>query len=98
MVQPVNTSSNTLADALDPGEYEAILLAQELHANLLILDDMKARKMAMGKVLAIIGTLGILDQATTRKIIDLPKAISKLGNTSFWASDNLFDKLIQRHF
>ncbi len=38
---------------LDPGEREAILLAQELNADLLLLDDMKARRTATERGFAI---------------------------------------------
>jgi predicted nucleic acid-binding protein len=84
-------------DLLDPGERAAILLAQEIHADLLLLDDMKARRAATDKGFTITGILGILDQAATMKLIDLPAAVQKLQNTSFWASDRLFQKLLEKH-
>jgi predicted nucleic acid-binding protein len=82
---------------LDPGEREAILLAQELNANLLLLDDMKARRAATERGLIITGILGILDQAASMKLIDLPTAIQNLQNTSFWAFDSLLQKLLDQH-
>ncbi len=45
---------------LDLGECAAITLAQELQANLLLLDDLAARKEAQRLGLPIIGTVGIL--------------------------------------
>jgi predicted nucleic acid-binding protein len=58
-IQPVNPFSalDEILNLLDPGEREAILLAQELSANLLLLDDMKARRAATEKGLAITGIL-----------------------------------------
>jgi predicted nucleic acid-binding protein len=70
---------------------------QELNADLLLLDDMKARRTATERGLAITGILGILDQAATMKLIDLPAAVQNLQSTSFWASDSLFQKLLDKH-
>jgi predicted nucleic acid-binding protein len=96
-IQHVSQVSDPLADLLDPGERAAILLAQELDADLLLLDDMKARRAAIAKKLNITGILGILDQAATRKLIDLPTAVQNLQNTSFWISDSLFQRLLDKH-
>ena len=96
-IQPVSQPTDVLVELLDPGERAAILLAQELNADLLLLDDMKARRTATEKGLVITGSLGILDQAATLKLIDLPAAVQSLQNTSFWASDSLFQKLLDKH-
>jgi len=96
-IQSVSQTADAIANLLDPGETEAIVLAQELNADLLILDDMKARRIAKDRGLAITGILGILDQAATIKLIDLPVAIQRLKNTSFWASDSLLQKLLDKH-
>ncbi|CDM93489.1 MAG: DUF3368 domain-containing protein [Limnospira sp. PMC 1291.21] len=95
--QPVSQASDTIINLLDPGERAAILLAQELKANLLLLDDMKARRTAIDRGLSITGILGILDQAATLKLIDLPLAVQSLQATSFWASDSLFQRLLDKH-
>lgn len=96
-IQPVSHPSDELVDLLDPGERAAILLAQERNADLLLLDDMKARRIAIKRGLAIAGILGILDRAATMKLIDLPTSVKRLQNTSFWASDSLFQKLLDKH-
>ena len=96
-IQPVNQASDAIVDLLDPGERAAILLAQKLKADLLLLDDMKARRTATDRGLAITGVLGILDQAASMKLINLPAAIQSLQNTSFWASDSLFQRLLDKH-
>lgn len=96
-VQPISQPSDAIADLLDPGEREAILLAQELRADLLLLDDMRARRTATERGLVITGILGILDQAATMKLIDISAAVQSLQNTSFWASDSLFQKLLDKH-
>ena len=96
-IQPVSQPTDEIANLLDPGESEAIILAQELNADLLLLDDMKARRIAKERGLVITGILGILDQATSMKLINLPNVVQSLKNTSFWASDSLFQKLLDKH-
>jgi len=96
-IQSVSQIADMIIDLLDPGEREAILLAQEINANLLLLDDMKARRTAIDRGLIITGILGILDQAATMKLIDLPIAVQNLQNTSFWVSDGLLQKLLDNH-
>jgi len=97
IIQPVDIISNEITELIDPGEHAAILLAEKLNADLLILDDMKARLVAKKRGLAITGLLGIIDQATTMKLINLPKTIEKLKNTSFFASEQLFQNLLDKY-
>lgn len=58
-----------LTGGLDQGECEAIVLAHELNAALLILDDRKARRYVTDKQLTVIGTGGILLRAKDNQII-----------------------------
>ena len=48
---------------LDPGETAAILLAEGLHAELLLSDERMGRRVAEARGLAVRGTLGVLVQA-----------------------------------
>ncbi|WP_373525469.1 DUF3368 domain-containing protein [Nostoc sp.] len=96
-IQAVSQPSDEIVELLDPGEREAILLSQELNADLLLLDEMKARRTAKERGFLITGILGILDQAATMKLIDLPIVVQSLQSTSFWASDSLYQKLLDKH-
>lgn len=96
-IQAVREAGDEILDLLDPGERAAILLAQALKADLLLLDDMKARRAAKDKSFAVAGTLGILDQAATMKLINLPVVVRKLQSTSFWVSETLIQKLLDKH-
>jgi predicted nucleic acid-binding protein len=96
-IRTVNQTSDPIIDLLDPGERAAILLAQELRADLLLLDDMKARRTATDNGFAITGILGILDQAATMRLLDLSLAVKRLRDTSFWASDSLLQRLLEKH-
>ncbi|MEY2977670.1 MAG: DUF3368 domain-containing protein [Prochlorotrichaceae cyanobacterium] len=81
---------------LDAGETTAILLAQSLKADLLLLDDMKARRAAKAQGFSITGTLGILAEAASLKIIDLPTVVKSLQTTSFWVSESMVQHLLDR--
>jgi len=89
-IQPVTQPVDAIIDLLDPGERAAILLAQELNANLLLLDEMKARRIATERGLVITSILGILDQAASMKLIDLPAAVQSLQSTSLCVNFGLF--------
>lgn len=75
--------------ALGPGECEAIALAEEIHADLVLVDDWAARREAQRRKLVIQGTLGLLRFAAKVGLADLPSAIVRLRETSFRASDEL---------
>ncbi|QFS51764.1 DUF3368 domain-containing protein [Nostoc sphaeroides] len=96
-IQPVSQPSDEIIDRLDPGEGESILLAQTLDADLLLLDDMKARHVTTERGLVIAGILGILDQAAMRQLVDLSTAVQSLQQTSFWVSDQLLQRLLDKH-
>ena len=51
---------------LHAGERDAIALAQNLEADLVILDEKAARKVAKERGLQVTGLVGILDEAATR--------------------------------
>src|SRR6266516_2693994 len=55
---------------LDPGEREAIVLAQELGAGAFLTDDLEGRAEAIQRGIAVTGTLGILERAALRALID----------------------------
>lgn len=82
---------------LDFGERNAIFLAERLKANLIILDEQEARKIAADRVLKVIGLLGVLYQAALRDLIDLAESLERLKQTNFRASSSLFDSLLARY-
>jgi uncharacterized protein len=59
--QPIG--SEVLRASLGPGESEALSLALELRADIVILDDRQARRLASGLGLHVAGTGGILLRA-----------------------------------
>jgi predicted nucleic acid-binding protein len=82
---------------LGTGECEAIALAQELSADVLLADDEAARTEAERRNIPVQGTLGVLDLAAEHSLLaDLPAAIRKLRGTNFRASEKLFDFFLER--
>jgi uncharacterized protein len=55
--------------SLDPGEIEAIAVALELSARLVVLDDRSARRAARQLGLKVVGSVGVLLQAQQRGLI-----------------------------
>jgi uncharacterized protein len=52
-----------LAEELDRGESEAIILAEELHCSAILMDEAAGREMAIRKGLVPLGTAGLLLRA-----------------------------------
>jgi predicted nucleic acid-binding protein len=92
----------TLADAdliradLDSGERDAILLAQELGARELIIDDRDGRREAQRRNLHFVGTLGVLRLAADKDLVDFNEAVERLRATNFHVSQSVID-LFTRH-
>ncbi len=83
---------NSLAD-LDPGERSAILLAEQLKADVVLLDESAARTLASQRGLKVAGTLGVLRDAAQAGLLKLPDALDLLRNTNFRASPELWKSL-----
>jgi predicted nucleic acid-binding protein len=81
---------------LDGGEQEAIRLAQMVHADVVLLDDRKARDAAIHRGLRVMGTVGVLEQAASRGLIDLPDVFARLRTTNFRIHDALIQSALAR--
>ena len=65
----VRTIPPELIPLLDPGETEAIALAEEITASELLLDERAARAIATARGVNIIGTAGLLARAKQRGFV-----------------------------
>ncbi len=77
---------DTRLSHLDDGEIEAIQLAEELGADLLLVDEKAARKEAAKRRLSTSGTLGVLDRAAEKGLVDFSNALHRIKQTSFYLS------------
>jgi len=82
---------------LDKGEAEAIALALELKAELILLDEREARMAAKDLELSVTGVLGILLRAWHQKRIpSLQHELKMLRNEAgFRIADQLYNKILQ---
>jgi predicted nucleic acid-binding protein len=79
---------------LDAGESAAIALALALHADLMLMDDRVAVVVARAQGLAVVGTIGILDLAGRRNLIDIVNAVARLKTTNFRYRPDVLDALL----
>ena len=85
-----------LETQVDYGEASAIALATEYDDVLLLLDDLKARKLATRLKFKITGALGVIHKAKQMSIIDKIKPlIDKLLLTDFRVADNIIEEILK---
>jgi predicted nucleic acid-binding protein len=87
--------TETLAH-LGAGEREAILLAHEVGADVLLIDEEDGRQVARSRALTVTGTLGVLERAAERGLLDLPRTLSQLLTTTFRVRDELIQAMLAR--
>lgn len=95
----VNVGDRSDADLepLDAGEKAAIILAERQAANLIVIDDGLARKIARNRGLRVTGLLGLLNDAAQQDLVNFPDAIYRLQQTTFFASDKLIQSLLEQY-
>lgn len=85
-----------LGEELDPGESAAIILAREMNADLLLIDERAARRKATTLELSTIGTLGILLMAKNRGFVPVLKPLlDELHRVGFHMSEELYQMVLQ---
>ncbi|MBM4152843.1 MAG: DUF3368 domain-containing protein [Kiritimatiellaceae bacterium] len=81
---------------LDPGEAEAIMLAKEIHADVLLIDEAAGRQAARKEHLSVIGLMGVLLIAKKKGlIVSIRDVVERLeAEAGFYLSRQVKEKVI----
>lgn len=90
-----NIGPPILQASLGDGESEAIGLALELRARLVLLDDLPARRLAESLGLPVTGTVGVLLTAKRQgHLATIRDCLDALERHDFWLSENLRNHIL----
>ncbi len=81
--------------ALGVGELSTILLGKELHANAVLLDDYKARKLATAEGLQVRGSVGLLETLYLRGYLTDLRATFRQLLTDSYIDQRLLDRRLR---
>ncbi|NOT47257.1 MAG: DUF3368 domain-containing protein [Acidobacteria bacterium] len=82
---------------IDPGERDAILLAEELSADGILIDDMDGRTVALERGLRVLGTLGFLELADSEGLLNFLDSLDQIKAAGFFVSKWLEQELRSAH-
>lgn len=93
-----NKLYNELLKVVDEGESEAIVLSQEINADLLLIDERKGTEIARSFGIRTIGLLGVLLLSKEKKIIPLVQPIldELIANTTFRITKILYTNVLKQ--
>lgn len=91
------TDIQTNQNNIDLGEAESIVLALELKADLLLMDERRGRTLAINYGLNVTGLLGVLLQAKRSSLITLVKPLldQLIDQVDFRVSGQLYTTILQ---
>jgi predicted nucleic acid-binding protein len=86
-----------LRQQLDPGEAESIVVAGELEASLLLIDEKRGRRIALDRGLEVTGLLGVLAEAKARGLVQRcqPVLDDMIRLAGFWIGDDLRNRYLR---
>lgn len=98
-VQPVENEMvvRALQGEMDDGEAAAIALAVERQADVVLIDERRARAVATRLGLNVVGVLGVLVEAKHKALIPQLKPIldDLITRAGFWVSAQLYERVLQ---
>lgn len=82
--------------SLGAGELSVILLAEELNANLVLIDEVKARRAAQQRGLAVLGCVGILEDAFGMRLLpDLRQAYRQMLKSGAYIDPRILENSLK---
>jgi predicted nucleic acid-binding protein len=93
-VHPTPHLHDPSMEKLDAGEEDAIALAVELHADVILTDDRDGVRIARSRGFRVAGTLGILAMASTHGLLNLAEAFDRIKRTSFHYQQHIMDQFL----
>ena len=92
------TGETSFPVRLHQGEREAILLAEALRSDVLLIVEQIGRTIALSRNLPLSGTLGVLQRADTLGLVtDFPRILKNLKSSEFFIAEALEQELLHRH-
>ena len=95
-VVSLKRSVDSALEHLDAGEREAISLASELQAILLLMDERDGVTLARHRGLKVVGTLAALELAAAHGLVDLQTMFDRLRATTFRSPVRLMMRLLEQ--
>lgn len=91
------TAVALLRERLDAGESETIVLALQVDADIVLMDEARGRRIAAARGLVLTGTLGMLLLAKEQGIIKrVTPHLDHLADEEFYMSGALYEKVLKR--
>ena len=84
-------------DNLDFGERQALALAKEINADLVLLDDKVARRFAINEALKVKGTLGVVADSAKAGLLDFRTTVEALQQSSMHLDPKLVQRIIEEY-
>ena len=86
-----------IINKLERGECETLVLASELNADMVLLDEKPARKVALQQGLTVIGSLGVLLLAKSNGVIsEVKPTLDALLKSGMRLDGNLYSEVLRR--
>jgi predicted nucleic acid-binding protein len=85
-----------LRKVLDQGESEAIILSKQLHAEILLMDENKGRRLAQEMNIKVLGLMGVLIKAKNAGLIAAlkPELDKLIHDHGFWIQGELYRNIL----
>ena len=95
-LEVLSPRSSLILPKLDLGETEAIALATEVNAEVVLIDEQAGRQEALRRGLKVAGTLSVLDEAGEAGLVIFDDAVAELRKTSFRVSQAVLSEIARK--